>query len=79
MAITKTVSIKKITYMAATSQPSDPITEAEHLVVEEEVVLSDPDDAHLPMKSTNTIRLFRGNDVSQQDTKVQTIFNALLK
>lgn len=77
MAITKTVTIKSIQHTAATQAPFDPLTEPEMIWVHREIMIDDPDDDQLPIKKLEVIRYKQGDDVSQEDPKVQAIFNAV--
>lgn len=77
MAITKTVNIKLIQHTAPMVSPHDPVDEPELLWVHREIILDDPDDDQLPIRKTEVVRYKAGDDVSQEDPKVQAIFNAI--
>jgi hypothetical protein len=77
MAITKTINIKLIQHTAATFTPHDPLDEPEMIWVHKEIIIDDPDDDQLPIRKTEVVRYKAGDDVSQEDSKVQAIFNAV--
>ena len=75
MAITKTVTLNSVTYFADTTTP---VVESAYISVENRIVISDtdnPTDVHLPIMTSQILVFRKGDDVSQQDPKVQTIFN----
>ena len=75
MAITKTVTIKSINHYAQKVRPKDPVDEPEMIVVEREIIVDDPDDDQLPIRKMDIARYKKGDDVSNEDPKVQAIFN----
>ena len=71
MAITKTLKLKSIKYTPAYELLP------EHVWVEYEVIIDDPDDSTLPIFSTTNYGLNVNSDVSNEEAIVQSIFNAV--
>lgn len=72
MAITKTMILKGLRYTEATVLP---IVEPATLWVDYDIIVDDPDDDDLPVKTHKVERLFSDSDISNQEQMVKDIFN----
>ena len=77
MAITKTVVVRDITYTPAKTAPYDPITEPPMVWAHYDITIDDPDDDQLPVVKKEIRKFKAGDDVSNEATIVQNIFNAV--
>ena len=77
MAITLTRTVQRIeTYPAMTPEPEGEATYPTLMVVYNDL-FDDADDDQLPVTATKVLHFSKGDDVSNEDTLVQTIATAI--
>jgi hypothetical protein len=76
MAITKTVNLKALRYSEATTLP---VEEPATLYIDYEVIVDDPDDNDLPIRTHKTDKLYADSDITNEDQIVKDIFNIVFK
>lgn len=77
MAIEYTRTVQRVeTYPAMTPEPEGETTYPTLMVVYNDL-FDDPDDAQLPVTATKVLHFSKDDDVSNEDTLVQTIATAI--
>ena len=76
MAITKTVTLKAMRFHEATVLPID---EPATLWVDYEIMVDDPDDDDLPVRTHKSDKFFADSDVNGQEQIIQDIFKIVFK
>jgi hypothetical protein len=72
MAITKTMVLKGLRYTEATVVP---VVEPAILWIDYEIIVDDPDDDDLPVKTHKVEKLLVDSDITNQEQMVKDIFN----